>query len=125
MKNTMKFLGIIAMVLVFGMTVVGCETEPTRGPLEGFSFIRIVQTSGMMSNTVYHFISDKAGKYQYVGSSTGFKTWDDKYDFTYVYDESVGGVIYGDWLPAYGEVFSISSDKKTLTVGGVEYKRQN
>jgi hypothetical protein len=125
MVNKKIWLGILVLVLVFGMAAIGCKEPEPRGPLEGLVFGRIVQSTGFMSNTLYHFTSDKAGEYQYVGSSTGFNTWDDKYDFTYVYDESVGGVIYGSWLPAYGAIFSVSADKKTLTVGGVEYERKN
>ena len=59
MKNTMtnkKFLfGILAITLVFGMTVVGCETEDDKGPLGGTTWTRTVDSNSSTIKIHYVF----------------------------------------------------------------------
>ena len=79
MTNKRSWLGILVIVLVFGVTVVGCDDGSNSNPFEGTwtgivdgENIRVVITSSTFSVTFIDFPSEgvlMTGTYTYTGNT--------------------------------------------------------
>jgi len=131
------WLGILALTLVLGMTVVGCETEDDKGPLGGTTWTRSV-TSNSSTMKIYYLFEltfidasnaqiHQTGYTQQTGKSRS--DIDITTEYTYSYDSKVD---VDGWQGALnpkssgiGYVFKISGNTLTsmTSSGTVEWTK--
>jgi len=92
MKNKIFLLGILAIMLVLGMTVVGCETDDGKGALGGTTWTRSVKNSSYEMTWDIIFVDASKAKIHQTGWEmvSGKKTNRDvTTEYTYDYDSKV------------------------------------
>jgi hypothetical protein len=121
MRNTIRFLGIIALVAVIGF-MAACKEED-KGPLAGTKWVSKVTNSTNRATNTYSFTDSSSGRYtrsgQYYDVFT--KKWTNyaatgNFSFTYEYSEKdkAGAINAND---GNKRAFKISGD--TMTVARV------
>ena len=124
--NKKFLLATLAIALAFATAVVGCETEPEKGPLEGTTWSRVVNSfsSTMTIHYVFEltFIDASNAKVRQTGytqqSGKQKNNIDTTAEYTYTYDSKANadgwqGALTPKSSSNIGYVFKISGN--TLT----------
>jgi len=126
MANKKLWLGMLVLVLTFGMTVVGCEEAKDDGPLVGTVWTRSASSNtgsgnGFQTTFTLSFVDNENATYNESGwtmYNNKKTTVNETSNYTYVYNtpsERKGALTPSEGTSGIGIIFEVSADGKTLT----------